>query len=195
MAALLSDVSFDCAFASTLMRAQATLNEVLKLNRHCTGYQYRTSDRSDQYESFSSTSDDETTLQVHVTASLNERYYGELQGINKDWAKRHYGAEQVHCWRRSYRAVPPHGESLEMTAARTLPYYQDKIVPQLQADKCVLICAHGNSLRSIIMFIEQLTPEQVVDRELETGVPLRYTFDANMRVVEKNQSRRKSTQA
>lgn len=116
---------------------------------------------------------------------LNERYYGDLQGLNKDWAIQHYGAEQVHLWRRSYDIPPSNGESLQMTAARTLPYYRKRIVPHLQNDESVLISAHGNSLRSIIMHIEQMTPQQILDYELATGAPHLYVFNDDLDLIDK----------
>lgn len=184
-AELLADIHIDVAFTSCLQRAQYTLNEVLGCNRKCTGFQYRNDHRSNWYESHLPAEDDRSTLQVNVTESLNERYYGELQGMDKLYANRLYGTEQVLLWRRSFKSRPPGGESLEMTAARTLPYYKSTIVPHLRAGESVLICAHGNSLRSIVMFIEQLTEEQIAHREIETGVPLVYVFDSDLNVLEK----------
>lgn len=106
---------------------------------------------------------------------LNERYYGELQGKNKAETAKQYGDEQVHIWRRSYDVPPPAGECLKDTAARTIPYFKETILPELDAGKTVLIAAHGNSLRSIVMHLENLTPEQVLELEIATGVPI--TFD------------------
>jgi 2,3-bisphosphoglycerate-dependent phosphoglycerate mutase len=106
--------------------------------------------------------------------ALNERDYGDLSGLNKDDARAKWGEEQVLVWRRSYDVPPPGGESLKDTAARTLPYYEKEILPQLQAGKTVLIAAHGNSLRALVMAIEELTPEEILKREIATGQPTLY---------------------
>ena len=111
--------------------------------------------------------------------ALNERDYGELTGLNKDDARKKFGEEQVLVWRRSYDVPPPGGESLKDTLARSLPYYVHVIQPHVLEGKTVLVAAHGNSLRSLIMAIEGLTPEQILKRELETGVPTIYKLKAN----------------
>ena len=103
--------------------------------------------------------------------------YGELQGKNKQASIKEFGEEQVRIWRRSYDVPPPGGESLKMTAERTLPYFESMILPTLQEGKNVLVVAHGNSLRSIVMSIEQLTPEQILQIEIPTGQPLIYDVD------------------
>nr|WP_240922761.1 2,3-bisphosphoglycerate-dependent phosphoglycerate mutase [Thermococcus sp. Bubb.Bath] len=107
---------------------------------------------------------------------LNERYYGELQGWDKDHARRVFGEEQVHLWRRSYDIAPPRGESLKDTAERTVPFFKEKILPALGEGKNVLVSAHGNSLRSIVMHIEGLTKEEVLRLNIPTGVPLVYDY-------------------
>ncbi|MBK8084660.1 MAG: 2,3-bisphosphoglycerate-dependent phosphoglycerate mutase [Devosia sp.] len=124
--------------------------------------------------------------EVTITRSklLNERDYGDLSGLNKDDARQKWGEEQVHVWRRSFDVPPPGGESLKDTAARTLPYYEATIVPELKAGKTVLVAAHGNSLRSIVMAIEGLTPEQILKRELATGEPVIYRIGADGKLVE-----------
>lgn len=106
--------------------------------------------------------------------ALNERDYGDLSGLNKDDARAKWGEEQVLIWRRSFDVPPPGGESLKDTAARTLPYYESEILPQLKAGKSVLIAAHGNSLRALVMAIEGLTPEEILKREIATGQPTVY---------------------
>jgi 2,3-bisphosphoglycerate-dependent phosphoglycerate mutase len=111
--------------------------------------------------------------------ALNERDYGDLSGLNKDDARAKWGEEQVLVWRRSYDVPPPGGESLKDTAARTLPYYEKEILPQLQAGKTVLIAAHGNSLRALVMAIEELTPEEILKREIATGQPTLYRIGAD----------------
>ena len=186
VAALLADERFDAAFTSTLLRAQHTLYEILKQNRHCAQYICVHEQGSEWYGHRTLAEDDANELKIYVSEKLNERYYGDLQGLNKDWAGRRYGAEQVHIWRRSYDIPPPNGESLQMTAARTLPYYQEHMVPHLRNGESVLVSAHGNSLRSIIMHIEQMTPQQILDYELATGAFHRYTFDDDLRLIDKH---------
>jgi 2,3-bisphosphoglycerate-dependent phosphoglycerate mutase len=115
---------------------------------------------------------------VNVTITrdqaLNERDYGDLAGLNKDDARARWGEEQVLIWRRSYDVPPPGGESLKDTAARTLPYYEDVILPFVKEGETVLVAAHGNSLRSMVMAIEGLTPDEILKRELATGEPVIY---------------------
>jgi 2,3-bisphosphoglycerate-dependent phosphoglycerate mutase len=110
---------------------------------------------------------------------LNERDYGELTGLNKDDARAKFGEEQVQVWRRSFDVPPPGGESLKDTLARSLPYYMHMIQPHVLEGKTVLVAAHGNSLRSLIMAIEGLSKEQILKRELDTGVPVVYKLKAN----------------
>jgi 2,3-bisphosphoglycerate-dependent phosphoglycerate mutase len=167
-AALLADEHFDVAFTSNLLRAQDSLYEILRHNCHCAQYaRVHEEQSSEWYEHFTPTEDDANELKIYVSEKLNERYYGDLQGLNKEWASQHYGAEQIHLWRRSYDVPPPNGESLQMTAARTLPYFRERIVPYLQNGASALICAHGNSLRSIIMHIEQ--NDTATDYRIRTG--------------------------
>jgi 2,3-bisphosphoglycerate-dependent phosphoglycerate mutase len=147
-------LKFDICFTSALSRAQNTLKLIL--------------------EEMGQTGLPETRDQA-----LNERDYGELTGLNKDDARAKWGEEQVHIWRRSYDVPPPGGESLKDTLARSLPYYVNKVQPHVLDGKSVLVAAHGNSLRSLIMAIEGLTPEQILKRELETGVPTVYVLNAN----------------
>lgn len=184
-AALLADEHFEVAFTSTLLRAQDSLYEILGQNHHCAQYVRVHEQSSNWYEHFTPSEGDGNELKIYVSEKLNERYYGDLQGLNKDWAIQHYGAEQVHLWRRSYDIPPPNGESLQMTAARTLPYYHERIVPHLQNGESVLISAHGNSLRSIIMHIEEMTPQQILDYELATGAPHVYVFNDDLDLIDK----------
>ena len=120
-----------------------------------------------------------TDLTLTRNKALNERDYGDLSGLNKDDARAKWGEEQVLIWRRSYDVPPPGGESLKDTAARTLPYFDAEILPALKAGKTVLVAAHGNSLRSIVMSIEKLTPEQILKREIGTGEPVVYKIAAD----------------
>ena len=147
-------LKFDLCFTSALTRAQHTLKLILsELGQ--------------------------TGLPETRDQALNERDYGELTGLNKDDARAKWGEEQVLIWRRSYDVPPPGGESLKDTLARSLPYYVHMIQPHVLEGKTVLVAAHGNSLRSLIMAIEGLTPEQILKRELETGVPVVYKLGAN----------------
>lgn len=156
----LKHIHFDKAYTSVLQRAIETLDIILR-------------DLG------------QTDLPVIRDAALNERHYGELQGLNKAETAEKYGAEQVHIWRRSYDVAPPGGESLKDTAARALPYFQSTIVPDLEAGRNTLVSAHGNSLRSIVMHLEQLSKEQVMELNLATGVPIVYDVDAAVHVRSK----------
>jgi 2,3-bisphosphoglycerate-dependent phosphoglycerate mutase len=122
-------------------------------------------------------------LPIERDKALNERMYGDLQGLNKDETAQKFGAEQVHIWRRSYDIPPPNGESLKDTAARTLPYFNEHIFPDIKAGKNVLVAAHGNSLRSIVMELDKLTKEQVLELNIPTGTPLVYELDIQGTVV------------
>jgi 2,3-bisphosphoglycerate-dependent phosphoglycerate mutase len=126
-------------------------------------------------------------LNVTITRNiaLNERDYGDLSGLNKDDARAKWGEEQVLIWRRSFDVPPPGGESLKDTAARTLPYYEAEILPQLKAGKTVLIAAHGNSLRALVMAIEGLTPDEILAREIGTGEPTVYKIGPDGKLVER----------
>jgi 2,3-bisphosphoglycerate-dependent phosphoglycerate mutase len=113
-------------------------------------------------------------LPVERDAALNERMYGDLQGLDKAEAARRFGAEQVRLWRRSYDVRPPGGESLADTAARVLPYWEAHLLPELRAGRNLLVVAHGNSLRALVMHLDRLTPAEVLDLEIPTGAPLVY---------------------
>jgi 2,3-bisphosphoglycerate-dependent phosphoglycerate mutase len=126
---------------------------------------------------------DNVTITRHV--ALNERDYGDLSGLNKDDARAKWGEDQVLVWRRSFDVPPPGGESLKDTAARTLPYYEAEILPQLKAGKTVLVAAHGNSLRALVMAIEGLTPDEILAREIATGEPTVYKIGPDGKLVER----------
>jgi 2,3-bisphosphoglycerate-dependent phosphoglycerate mutase len=119
----------------------------------------------------------QSDLETVLDQRLNERDYGDLSGLNKDDARKRWGEEQVHIWRRSYDVPPPGGESLKDTAVRVLPYFDAEIWPKLKAGKKVIVAAHGNSLRALIMKLENMTGEAIVKRELATGVPMVYELD------------------
>ncbi|MGQ9897125.1 MAG: 2,3-bisphosphoglycerate-dependent phosphoglycerate mutase [Acidobacteriota bacterium] len=126
-----------------------------------------------------------TNLPTARDQALNERHYGDLQGLNKAETARQYGDEQVKIWRRSYDVRPPNGESLADTAARVLPYYKAHILPLLQAGKNVLVVAHGNSLRALVMHLDRLSPAEVLELNIPTGAPLAYELDTGGNVVAK----------
>ena len=182
---LLKDYKFDVAFTSTLIRAQDTLYEILNINNKLNYFLWMHDDKSDWYKKFKETKDDKDILKVHTSEKLNERYYGDLQGLNKEDTIKKFGQVKVHLWRRSYDVPPPNGESLEMTAKRTLPYFKTNILKQLNAGKDVLVVAHGNSLRSIIMFIEDMSSEEIIEFEMATGKPHIYAFASNMNIQDK----------
>ena len=150
----LSQINFGVVHTSDLIRAQRTAQIIMELNEASDG----TITKNDW--------------------RLNERHYGSLQGLNKEETAQKYGADLVHSWRRSFDVPPPEGESLEMTAERTIPYFNEEIFPDLQNGINVLVSAHGNSLRAIVMHIENIDPEKITSLEIPTGVPLYYTFEA-----------------
>ncbi|MEW6543847.1 MAG: 2,3-bisphosphoglycerate-dependent phosphoglycerate mutase [Nitrospirota bacterium] len=143
---------FDRAYVSVLKRAIDTLRIVLEVIG-------------------------QTGIPIEKDQALNERLYGELQGLNKAETARKYGEQQVKLWRRSYDVRPPGGESLKDTAERVLPYYESHIRPDLLAGRTILVSAHGNSLRALVMHLDGLTREQVLELNIPTGVPLLYEFD------------------
>jgi 2,3-bisphosphoglycerate-dependent phosphoglycerate mutase len=166
------NVPIDLVFTSTLIRAQMTV--ALALLHHSSGKVPMFLHKNPWSKVHS---DRAEVFPVHIAEELNERYYGDLQGLNKGETVQKYGDDQVQIWRRSYDVAPPGGESLEMTAKRTLPYFDRVIVPHLKEGKNVFIAAHGNSLRSIVMELDGLSPEEVVALEIPTGKPLIYTYD------------------
>jgi 2,3-bisphosphoglycerate-dependent phosphoglycerate mutase len=149
---------FDVAFTSELVRAQRTLDIVLGEMG-------------------------QTDITVIKDQALNERDYGDLSGLNKDDARKKWGEQQVLIWRRSYDVAPPGGESLKDTAARVLPYYIQDILPRVLRGEKVIVAAHGNSLRALIMVLERLSPKEIVSREIATGVPLIYRLNADSTVA------------
>ncbi len=126
-----------------------------------------------------------TNIPVVKDQALNERDYGDLSGLNKDDARKKWGEEQVHIWRRSYDVAPPGGESLKDTLARTLPYYVTEILPRVLRGERVLVTAHGNSLRALVMVLERLNRETILKREIATGVPIIYRLGADSTVASK----------
>ena len=153
-------IQFDVAFTSVLKRAQRTLDLTLAEMG-------------------------QKNIPVFKDAALNERDYGDLVGLNKDEARKKWGDDQVHKWRRSYDVAPPGGESLKDTVARTLPYFEKEILPRVLRGERTLVAAHGNSLRALVMVLEKLSPEAIVKRELATGVPIVYRLAPDATVAEK----------
>mgnify|MGYP001327505903 FL=1 len=151
----LSKIEFDAVYASGLVRAQRTAEIILDINHSWSG-------------------------EVIHDSRLNERNYGDLQGRNKQECREEFGEEQVKKWRRSYEGIPPGGESLRMTSERTLPCLFEQIVPNLESGETVLVAAHGNSLRSLVMEIEGLGPDEIVKREIPTGVPMAYRYESGL---------------
>lgn len=134
-------------------------------------------------------------IPIEENQALNERMYGDLQGLNKEETVKKYGAQQVEVWRRSYEVRPPGGESLHDTAARVLPYYEERIKPALDKDDTVLIVAHGNSLRALVMHLEHLSPQQIVDLSIPTGALLVYGVDDKSELVLVHQDRDEASRA
>ncbi|HEY7231134.1 MAG TPA: 2,3-bisphosphoglycerate-dependent phosphoglycerate mutase [Pseudolabrys sp.] len=153
-------IKFDVAFTSALKRAQRTLDLML-------------------------TELGQTAIPIFRDQALNERDYGNLVGLNKDDARKKWGEEQVHIWRRSYDVAPPGGESLKDTLARALPYYVTDILPRVLRGERVLVAAHGNSLRALVMVLDKHTPESITKLNLDTGVPMIYRLNADATVASK----------
>ena len=154
----LKGYTFDFAYASDLKRAQNTLTLALETAGH-------------------------SPITPIYNKALNERMYGDLQGLDKQETANKYGEEQVKIWRRSYDIPPPNGESLKDTAARVIPYFENEIIPKLKSGKNIVIAAHGNSLRALIMYLEKMTPEQILEFEIGTAQPRLYELTADMKVL------------
>lgn len=155
----LKRIPFRKAFTSLLIRAQSTLEIILELIG-------------------------QKNVPVEKSQALNERHYGDLQGLNKAETAKKFGAEQVKIWRRSYDVAPPGGESLKDTAARTLPYFKEKILPELKSGN-ILVSAHGNSLRAIVMDLDRLSKKKVLELNIPTGIPIVYDFGIDLKILSK----------
>lgn len=154
----LKAIKFNYCFTSVLKRAEETLNIILKeINQK--------------------------NIPIKRDKALNERNYGDLQGLNKTETAKQYGDEQVAIWRRSYDVRPPGGESLADTAARVIPYYRKDIEPLLKTGANILIVAHGNSLRALMMHLENISPDEIAKIDLPTGQPRLYTFDEHLKII------------
>ncbi|CUI15795.1 phosphoglycerate mutase [Candidatus Protochlamydia naegleriophila] len=175
---IIKDEPIDLIFTSSLIRAQMTA--MLAMTLHHSGkvpvILHPGEGHLEEWATIYSPETESQTIPVIRAWQLNERMYGELQGVNKAEMAEKYGPEQVHIWRRSFDVPPPNGESLQMTAARSIPYFEDAIVPQLEQGKNIFVAAHGNSLRSIIMKLDGLTSQEVVSLELATGHPIIYEY-------------------
>ena len=153
-------IGFDCLFTSALIRAQLTGTIILKaINQN--------------------------NIKIIENKALNERFYGDLQGMNKDECKQKWGEELVQTWRRSYELGPPGGETLKETGDRVLPYYLDEIHPMLMQDMNIIVAAHGNSLRSLIKYLDKVSDEDIVKLEIPTGAPIHYLFNEDGKVMYK----------
>ncbi|WP_340818369.1 2,3-bisphosphoglycerate-dependent phosphoglycerate mutase [Methanolobus sp. WCC4] len=181
----LEDFRIDVAFTSKLSRAQETLFLILA-KQEKTGIFLHESEKRDRW-SYHPSRADGSEIPIYSSDALNERFYGNLQGQNKQKAKETYGEEQVFIWRRSYDVQPPGGESLKDTYERTIPYFKESIIPQLEDGKNVIIAAHGNSLRSVIKYIENISDEEIPKLELATGKPLYYQFENGSFVKEEKE--------
>lgn len=157
---LLRGTRFNVAFTSALKRAQQTLDIIL--------------DELGQ-----------KNIAILKDIALNERHYGDLQGLNKAETAKKFGDAQVHIWRRSFDVAPPGGESLKDTAARTLPYFESKIMPEVKTGRNVLVVAHGNSLRAIVMKLDGLTNDQVMELNIGTCKPITYEIDSSGKILQK----------
>ncbi|WP_395066479.1 2,3-diphosphoglycerate-dependent phosphoglycerate mutase [Flavobacterium sp.] len=155
----LRSYKFDFAFTSTLKRAQESLKIILA-------------------------EIEQSAINVVKNSALNERMYGSLQGLNKEETSNKYGIDQVELWRRSYAIRPPDGESLEDTFNRTIPFYKLEIEPKLKLEKTILIVAHGNSLRALMMYLEKISVDEIAKINIPTGVPRLYTFDQNLTILQ-----------
>ena len=153
-------ISFDCLFTSALIRAQLTGTIILKaINQN--------------------------NIKIIENKALNERFYGDLQGMNKDECRQKWGEELVQTWRRSYELGPPGGETLKETGERVLPYYLSEIHPMLMQDMNVIVAAHGNSLRSLIKYLDKVSDEDIVKLEISTGAPIHYRFNEDGKITYK----------
>jgi 2,3-bisphosphoglycerate-dependent phosphoglycerate mutase len=155
----LMNFKFDFAYTSTLKRAKESLRIIL-----------------DEIH--------QNHIKIIENNALNERSYGNLQGLNKDETIAKYGANQVEIWRRSFAIRPPNGESLEDTFNRTIPFYKQEIEPKLKLNTTILVVAHGNSLRALVMYLENISQEEISNLNIPTGIPKQYIFDENLKVLE-----------
>ena len=180
----LKDFQFDKMYVSHMLRAIQTLHYVLlELDDERTPIIFHEDPKIHEREHHKG--DLSKEIPIFMSTDLAERYYGNLQGLNKQKTREEYGEEQVHLWRRSYDINPPGGESLKDTCDRTTPYFKEHIIKDLEEGKNVLISAHGNSLRAITMFVEKISEQEISGVEIPTGVPIVYSFDEDMKLIDK----------
>jgi len=181
----LKNYEFDVMYISHMLRAIQTLHYIIiESSSKKTPIIKHEEKRIKKWEQ-NYTSESKSEIPVYQSVELAERYYGDLQGLNKQKTKEKYGDEQVHLWRRSFDINPPNGESLKNTSERTIPYFKKRILNDLKEDKNVLVSAHGNSLRSIVMYVENISEKEIPNVEIPTGVPIIYTFDKKMILLDK----------
>lgn len=181
----LKDYEFDTIYVSHMLRAIQTLHYIIiESSSKKTPIIKHEEKRISKWE-LNYTSDPKSEIPVYQSVELAERYYGDLQGLNKQKTREKYGAEQVKFWRRSFDINPPNGESLKDTSERTLPYFKKYILKDLKEGKNVLVSAHGNSLRSIVMYLEKIPKKDVPNLEIPTGIPIIYTFNNKMTLIDK----------
>lgn len=176
---LIKDIPIDIIYTTPLIRASMTA--MLAMSVHSSGkvpvIKHYGEGKMEEWGKIFSVETMQHCIPTICAWELNERMYGELQGLNKKEIADKFGKEQVQIWRRSYNTCPPGGESLAMTSARTIPYFEEQIVHHLQEGHNIFVCAHGNSLRSIIMQIDGLSEEEVVSLEIPTGIPINYHYE------------------
>ena len=174
----MQNVLFDLIFFSELIRAQMTAFLALSLNNRgkVPRFLHKEDKEHPGWDQVHSKEAEKKCIPVYSAWQLNERMYGSLQGLNKEETRKKFGPDQVHIWRRSYDVAPPQGESLASNAKRTIPYFEEMILPRLQKEETILVSAHGNSLRAIVMYMESLSEKEVINLEIPTGEPFAYTW-------------------
>jgi 2,3-bisphosphoglycerate-dependent phosphoglycerate mutase len=180
LAKKLKKMKFDVMFTSRLERARTTLLIITSEQKH-TGIFIH------EHKQYNAIFDDKHNMPIFADRDLNERHYGLLQGMKKDYARDKFGEEQVHKWRRSYDVRPPQGESLKDVYKRVVPYFEKNIMPLLQSDKNILISAHGNSLRALIKYIDNVSDEDIVNLELSPGDAIFYAMKKDKLIKEEGE--------
>lgn len=181
---LLKDFKFDIAYSSNLQRANETLNLILNENTNHKEFIIHHNDKS--YDQFTLSKEDKKTIAVIKSEKLNERHYGDLQGLNKQETIKEFGEDQVHIWRRSYNIAPPNGESLQDTYKRAVPYFKSKILKKVvEENKNIIVAAHGNSIRAIIKYLEKISNKDIPNLELATGQPIVYNISKSGKITKK----------
>ena len=181
----LKKYKFNAVFTSNLLRAEQTLFQILYKNENHKQWIRIHENKPQKYDHFTKNNEDKNLLKIYYTEKLNERFYGNLQGLNKEKTAKKYGLEQVQIWRRSYKTAPPGGDSLYQTLKITIPYYKEIIEPLVRKNNTVLITAHGNSLRSIIKELENISDEEISNHEIKTGIPYVYEINNKGKVTSK----------